>query len=151
METRAIRVALQMIMILEEIRNIKESQKDLRKFGLTVGIVLLLICVFLFFKHKGSYIYVGILGGLLILSGLIIPIILKPLNKVWMTLAILMGWVMTRIILIILFFIVLTPLGLIAKLFGKDFLDLKIERSRKSYWEIRERKEIKPLDYERQF
>ncbi len=138
-------------MILEEIKNIKESKKDLRKFGLTVGIVLLAIAGLLLWKGKASYPVFGIIGGLLVIAGLLFPIILRPLNKVWMTLAILMGWVMTRVILTILFFIVLTPLKFIAKLFGKDFLDLKIDKARDSYWEVREKKEIKPIDYEKQF
>ncbi|MGA8264863.1 MAG: SxtJ family membrane protein [Ignavibacteriaceae bacterium] len=138
-------------MILEEIKNIKESKKDLRKFGLTVGIVLLIIAAFIFWKGKGSYPVFGVIGSILVIAGLLFPVILGPLNKVWMTLAILMGWVMTRVILTILFFIVLTPLRFIAKIFGKEFLDLKIDKTRKSYWEIRERKEMKPLDYERQF
>ena len=140
-----------MKMILEEIKNIKESKKDLRKFGLTVGIVFLAIAAFLFWKEKGSYLALGIVGGFLVIAGLFLPIILKPLNKIWMTLAILMGWVMTRVILTILFFTVLTPLGFIAKLFGKDFLDLKLDKEQNSYWEIREKKEIKPIDYEKQF
>ena len=138
-------------MILEEIKNIKESKKDLRKFGLTVGIVLLAIAGFLFWKGKESYLVLGILGGFLVIAGLLFPIILKPLNKVWMTLAVLMGWVMTRVIFTILFFIVLTPLKFVAKIFGKNFLDLKIDKARNSYWEVREKKEIKPIDYEKQF
>ena len=140
-----------MKMILEEIKNIKESKKDLRKFGLTVGIVFLAIAAFLFWKGKESYLALGIVGGFLVIVGLLFPIILRPLNKTWMTLAILMGWVMTRVILTVLFFAVLTPLGFIAKLFGKNFLDLKLDKEQNSYWEIREKKEIKPIDYEKQF
>ena len=68
-----------------------------------------------------------------------------------MTLAILMGWVMTGVILIILFFLALTPLAITARIFRKKFLDLKIDKSKVSYWDIREKKEIKPMDYERQF
>ncbi len=138
-------------MILDEIKNIKESNKDLRKFGLTVGIVLFSLAGFLFWKGKTSYPVFGVLGFFLILTGLLFPIALKPLNKIWMTLAILMGWLMTRIILTILFFIVLTPLAFVASIFGKKFLDLKIDKNRKSYWEKRDKKELSPLDYEKQF
>lgn len=138
-------------MILTEIKNIKESKKDLRKFGLTVGIVLLALAGFLFWKEKDSYLIWGAIGSVLVIAGILVPVLLKPLNKIWMTLAILMGWVMTRVILTILFFIVLTPLAFAARIFGKKFLELKIDKSRESYWEIREKKEIKPLDYERQF
>ena len=130
-------------MILEEIKNIKETKKDLRKFGITVGTVLLIIAGILFWREKDSYLYFGIAGLLLLLTGLAFPAILKLLNKVWMTLAIL--------ILTILYYLVLTPIRILATLFGKNFLDLTIDKSAKSYWEVRPKREIKPADYERQF
>ena len=138
-------------MILEEIKNIKEAEKDLKKFGITVGAVFLLIAGFLFWQQKSSFIYIGILGSLLFSTGLIKPGILKPLNKVWMTLAILLGWVMTRVILTILFYIVLTPTAFFARLFKKNFLDLRIDKSKNTYWEAREKKNFSPKDYEKQF
>lgn len=138
-------------MILEEIKNIKESKKDLRKFGVTVGIVLLLVGIYLFWKNSDSYFYFGLIGVFLVLAGLLSPIVLKPLNKIWMTLAILMGLVMTRVILTILFFIGITSIRIISKIFRKEFLELKIDKSKESYWEIREKIERRPVDYERQF
>ena len=138
-------------MILEEIKSIKESKEDLRKFGYTVGGALIVIGGLLFWLGKASYIYFAVPGILLILGGLIDPQILRPLNKVWMTLAILLGWVMTRVILTTLFYLVITPIGLIAKLARKDFLNLKIDKQEESYWVKRERKSFKPIDYERQF
>jgi Saxitoxin biosynthesis operon protein SxtJ len=138
-------------MISEEIKNIKETKKDLRKFGITVGLALLVIAGILFWREKESFLYFGIVGLVLLLTGLVFPVILKPLNKAWMTLAILMGWVMTRVILTILYYLVLTPLRFLAMLFRKNFLDLTIDKSAKSYWEVRTKTQIKPADYERQF
>ncbi len=138
-------------MIAEEIKNIKETKRDLRKFGITVGAVLLIFAGFLFWREKESFLYLGIIGLFLVLTGLIVPAILRPLNKVWMTLAILMGWVMTKVILTILYYLVLTPIRILAMLFRKFFLDLNIDKSAKSYWEIRKKGELKPSDYERQF
>ena len=138
-------------MILEEIKGIKESKKDLRKFGYTVGGALIIISGLLFWFGKASYIYFAVPGFLLILSGLIIPQLLRPLNKAWMILAILLGWVMTRVILTIFFYIVITPVGLIARIAQKEFLDLKTDKNQESYWIKRERRTLKPIDYERQF
>lgn len=138
-------------MILDEIREIKESKKDLRKFGLTIGIAFILLAVLLFITKKSSFPYFGSLGLLLIIIGLMVPGILKPLNKIWMSLAIVLGWIMTRVILIILFYLAVTPIGLLVKLFRKDFLDMKIDKNKDSYWYKRERKKFDPLDYERQF
>ena len=138
-------------MIKDEINSIKQSPKDLRKFGLTVGIVLLLIAFFLIWKHKPSQFYFLSIGAILILSGLLFPLILFPLNKVWMTLAILLGWLITRVILSVLFYLVITPISLIARISGKHFLDLKIDKTRASYWEKRKNVPSSSVDYERQF
>jgi hypothetical protein len=138
-------------MITEEIRNIKESPKDLRKFGITVGSVFILLTLLLFWKQNSLYFYFGIIGLFLLLTGLIFPKILRPINKGWMTISILLGWVSTRVILTILFFIILTPLSFLSKLLGKNFLDLRIDYDRLSYWEAREKKKSSPPDYEKQF
>ena len=138
-------------MIKDEIKNIKQSPKDLRKFGLTVGTVLLLIAFFLMWKHKPSQFYFLYIGAFLVLAGFLFPSILRPLNKVWMTLAVLLGWIMTRVILSLLFYLVITPISLIARISGKHFLDLKIDKSRASYWEKRKNVPSSPVDYERQF
>lgn len=137
--------------ILSEIKNIKETPSDLRKFGLTIGVVLLLIAALLLWMNKSSYPVWGIIGLLFILTSLSFPAVLKPLNKVWMSLAILLGWVMTRVILSILFYIALTPLRFIALAFNKKFLDFKIDPEAKSYWEKREKRKLDPSTYERQF
>ena len=138
-------------MLKEEFEQIKESKRDLRKFGLTVGGVLVIIAGFLFWFEKPSAIYFAIIGALLILAGLIYPSILKPLNKIWMGLAIVLGFIMSRIILTIFFYIILTPISLLAKLFRKKFMDLKYDTSAKTYWERRSIIHKKPIDYERQF
>jgi hypothetical protein len=138
-------------MLKEEFKNIKETKKDLRKFGLTVGSVLVLIAAVLFYFEKSSSVYFAVIGAVLILTAVIYPKILKLLNKIWMGLAVLLGFVMSRVIIAILFYLVLTPIGLLAKLFGKKFMDLKYDKSAESYWEIRSIKEKKQLDYERQF
>jgi hypothetical protein len=138
-------------MIKDEIKNIKESEKDLKKFGLTVGIILLLIAALLFWKQKPSFLYFFPVGLFLVLAGILTPTLLRPLNKVWMIFSVLLGWVMTRVILSVLYYIILTPIGIIAKIFGKEFLDMKIEKKRVSYWEKRKKTEINPADYERQF
>jgi hypothetical protein len=138
-------------MFNEEIKNIKEDKTTLRKFGLTVGAVLLLVGIVLYLTGKSSSVVFGGAGVLLILFGLILPNILKPLNKVWMTLAVILGWFMSRLILFILFYIVITPIGFFLRIAGKDFLNLRTDKNSDSYWEKREKIVKEKLDYERQF
>lgn len=138
-------------MLIKEIKDIKSGKSELRKFGITIGIFLCLLGGLLFWREKDYYFYFLILSTAFILPGLVLPIILKPVHKAWMTLAVLLGWFMTRAILSVLFFLVFTSIKLLALLFGKQFLDLKMDKSKKSYWNYRESKEFKRSEYERQF
>jgi len=138
-------------MLKDEFKHIKETKKELRKFGLTVGGVLAVIAALLFYFGKPSAIYFAVIGGLLILLGALFPQMLKPLNKIWMGLAIILGFIMSRVILTILYYLVLTPIGLLAKIVVKKFMILKYDKSAKSYWEKRTIIQKKPIDYERQF
>jgi len=138
-------------MLIEEIKNIKSGKSELRKFGITIGIVLGLLAGLLWWKEKDYYATFIILSTAFILIGLLLPILLKPIQKAWMTLAIVLGWLMTRVILCVLFYVVFTFIGLIAKIFGKQFLDLRMDNPKKSYWIYRKPKEFKKSDYEKQF
>ena len=138
-------------MFKEEIKNINEDKTTLRKFGTTVGTVLLLVGIVLYLTGKSSSVIFGGAGVLLILFGLILPNILKPLNKIWMTLAVILGWFMSRLILFILFYIVITPIGFFLRIAGKDFLNLRTDKNSDSYWEKREKRVKEKIDYERQF
>ena len=138
-------------MIKEELKLIKEDKRSLRKFGITVGAVLLLIGATLFLFDKASYLYFGGVGLILILLAVVLPNALRPVNKIWMTLAIILGWFMSRVILIILFYLIITPIGLLLKVFGRDPLNLKSDNSLSSYWEDKEKRVSGKIDYERQF
>ena len=115
------------------------------------GIFLLLIAGFIFFKGKESYQYFIMISSVFFCFGLIIPIILKPLYIIWMAFAVILGWFMTRLILIILFYFILTPIGLLGKLFGKNFLENNFNSSANSYWYLRDSKSEINQDYEKQF
>lgn len=138
-------------MILQEIKNIKETQGDLKKFGITIGSVLLIISAILFWNEKQTGIWFIVGGILLILTGIIYARILKPINKIWMALAVILGFIMTRVILLIVYFLVLTPIALIARLSGKRFLDLKMSKSSSSYWIKRTNINSNRVKYEKQF
>ena len=136
--------------MLEEIKNIKTRIKDLRSFGITMGIILLIITGFLFYKENEStqiflYIACSFIG-----LGFLLPIILKPVYIVWMTFAVILGWVMTRVILSIVFYLIMTPIGLITRLLGEDFLALNRKDSN-SYWNYRDSSKELNQDYEKQF
>src|SRR3990167_7373821 len=123
-----------MITFIEDIKNIKSAIGELRKFGIIVGIVLGLLGLFFLSRQGDCAFYFFIISAVLISATIISPITLKPVQKAWMSLAIIIGFFATRLILSILFYLVATPTGILARLFGKDFLNTDFDKNAKSYW-----------------
>ena len=138
-------------MIIEEIKNIKGDKSDWRKFGITMGIILAVMGFYLLWKGKNYFEYVFLLTAAIFISGLVIPSALKPVYKAWMLMSVIMGFIMTRIIMVVIFYMIVTPVGFVASIIGKNFLDMKIDKTAKSYWMVREMVQKEKSDYESQF
>jgi hypothetical protein len=137
--------------MFEEIKNIKSEKSDLQKFGIIIGIILLIISGFLFWKEKESFQIFLAIGITLFLTAIAIPRVLKPVYWIWMIFAIILGWFMTRLILSLLFYVVFTSIGLTLRFFGKQFLELRWDKSKDSYWNYRTTEHLKKENYEKQF
>lgn len=129
------------------------SPLSLKKFGITMAIAFTILATLVFFlgSHPERAYWLWGIGLVFLLFGLIFPQALKPVHLVWMALAFFLGFFMSRILLTLLFFLVITPIGLIMRLFGKDFLHKKLRTNQKSYWLKREKKTISPQQYEKLF
>lgn len=118
----------------------EQKRKQLRQFGLMVGGIFALIGFWQLFRghHETVRIILWSIGGLLIGFGAIAPAVLAPVYAVWMKLAFLLGWVNTRILLSLIFFLMITPVGLVTRLFGRDALNLRFDRKATTYWRPRQ-------------
>ena len=76
--------------MFEEIKNIKTGKKDIRSFGITFGIIFLIIAGFLYYQEKDSFQLFIYLAGSFSGLGIILPIILKPFYMVWMIFAVIL-------------------------------------------------------------
>jgi hypothetical protein len=74
------------------------------------------------------------LAAIFLIAAYAAPGVLAPLNKLWTKLGLLIYKVMNPIVLGLLFFVTIMPIGLLMRAFGKDFLRMKIDRNAKSYW-----------------
>ena len=137
--------------MIEDIRNIRSEKSDLRKFGITIGIILVMIAGFLFWKEKESFQIFLTVGAVLCIFGVVIPVILKPIYWIWMIFATILGWIMTRVILSLLFYVIFTPIGLLPRLFGKKFIELMWNKSDSTYWNYRSGSVFEKEKYEKQF
>ena len=135
----------------EDLKQLKTGDRDLRKFGLLVGGVFTALGVIVLLRHKAHYPYFLWPGAVLIAFGAVFPRALKYVYLVWMSVAFVLGFIVSHVILGLFFFLVITPIGLLARGFGKDFLSLKLDRQAASYWIPREKKAKTPAEYEQQF
>ena len=102
------------------------TTRQLRSFGFTVGAVLLGIGLWPAMwsgLHPRSWALAA--GSLLVFAGLLSPRMLTPVHRGWMALGHVMGWINTRLILALFFYGILTPMALLARLTGKDFMRVK--------------------------
>lgn len=113
--------------------------QQLRSFGLLVGGVFTLIALWpLVIRQEPLRMWALVLGGLLVLWAFITPLWLRPLFVGWMKVGHVLGFINTRIILSIGFFLVFTPIGLIRRMMGKDSLHRKLEPGQSTYRSLRQ-------------
>ncbi len=135
--------------VREELERLKKNNTELKKFGYLVGAVFIILGVAGYFKHWPADIFLAaeVVGIVLLLCGWLRPAALKILYSFWMGIAFALGWLISRLILIFLFYLVLTPLGIIARLSGKKFIATEFRTQRKSLWIPKENK--KKINYEK--
>ena len=104
-----------------------------RNFGIVFFIVFLIIALWPILKQNEIRIWSLIISFIFFVLGLINSKLLTPLNKLWFKFGILLGNIIAPIIMGIVFFLVVTPTGLIMRFFRKDILKLKKNTS-DSYW-----------------
>ena len=139
-------------MIREEIKQLKTGPSELRKFGLLVGSVFLALGILFLLRHKTHYPWFLFPGIVLVIAGALLPAALRHVYIGWMSLAIVLGFIVSNVILTVFFFVVITPIAALARLAGKDFLRLKLDRNAASYWIPTKPSAAKTkAEYERQF
>ena len=129
----------------------KNSKKDLRKFGITMGSAFAILGIFFWWRDKDFSLYFLIVSPVFIVFGLALPNVLKPVQKAWLTFSKILGRFMTGLILTILFYAVVTPIGLFLRLMGKDPLAIKSSPAVESYWVFKKEKTVNREDYEKQY
>jgi hypothetical protein len=122
----------------------------LRHFGLTIGSAFAVLGALALWRHRGAGWVFVIAAGLSILLGALVPKTLRYVYEAWMAVARILSWFTTRLLLTLVFFLGVTPLGLLQRLFGKRPIDLRFRSDDATYWTQRPA-EPKPADYEKQF
>lgn len=133
------------------IEHVDASRKNVRNFGFLFGGIFAAAAAVMFIRGNGAWVWAAAGALVFAAGGAALYPLMKPVYTVWMLFAFVLGWVNTRLLLGIFFYLVMTPLGLFLRLRGKDLLDEKIDRKAASYWIKRERKAFDPKRLERMF
>ena len=127
------------------------TAEEVRKFGILFTGVCAVGVAYLLYKGNPSWQWFAAGGAFFLITGLFLVPVLRPVYIGWMKFAQVLGWINTRILLGVFFYLVLTPIGVLLRLFGKDLLEERIDRSAKTYWIRRESQPFDPKRYERLF
>lgn len=115
----------------------KKEQNKLpsnRSFGILFFLVFLIIGIYPLLKDGDLRIWSLIISTIFLILGLLNSSILYPLNKIWMKFGYLLGAIIAPIVMALIFFGVVTPTGIFMKIIGKDLLNLKKKKNKKTYW-----------------
>lgn len=133
----------------DRIKNV--TSQEARKTSLIVAAVLAVVSAILWYRGnmKGHFVTAGI-AIVLVLIGSLVPPAAKLFHRVWFTIAFALGWVNSRILLTLIYFLVFVPHGLISRMVGRDPLQLRQPKG-ESYWHKREKTRQAKEQFERLF
>jgi hypothetical protein len=122
-----------------------------RSFAVVMAIALTLLACLNWWHDGGIWPWLGGFAALFLVFGFLCPVVLKPLNRFWFKIGILLHAVVSPIIMALVFYGAVVPTGLIMRALGKDPLRLKIERELDSYWVLRQPPGPDPTSMKDQF
>ena len=118
-----------------------------RSFGFVFVGFFLVVGAVGYYKGRELFWIWPCLSAVVLLITLTVPNALTPLNRAWTKFGLVLHKITSPIILGIMFFVVVTPFALVMRLFGKQFLSLKLERNAKSYWITRADRNAQSMKY----
>lgn len=133
------------------IGEIAAGRREVRNFGILFAVVGLLLAAWLLYRGSDAWVWTAAAGALFLLAGFFAYPVLRPLYRGWMVFAFVLGWINTRVILGLFFYLILTPIGLVMRLFGRDPMHRKLDRSASTYWVRRPAGETDRNRYENLF
>ena len=126
------------------------TAREGRRFGLTVGGAFLVLAGITWWRgHETAMVVMGTLGSVLALAGLVVPTHLGPVERAWMRLAHLISRVTTPVVMAVMYFVVLTPAGLLRRAFGGN--PLSHAETEAGFWKVRPANRRRTGSLERQF
>jgi hypothetical protein len=129
----------------------KADVKELRKFSIILFFAFGILGLLIFWRRGNAGLVLCGIGLALLLCGLTSPKLLVYPYKGWMRLSLILGFLMTHLILSLMYYLVFTPIGIVMRVFGKDFLHKEFDKNATTYWIKKEQKVYAKERYEKMF
>ena len=111
-----------------------KSQSSNKSFGLLFFVVFLIIGLWPLKNGENLNFYFITASVVFLILGLLNSKLLTPLNKSWIKLGEILGIIIAPIVMALVYFVILTPVSFIVRIFGKDLLSLKLLKEKETYW-----------------
>ena len=105
-----------------------------RNFGVVMAVAFALLGGISFWRDSGAWPYLWGVSAVFAVPTVLAPHILHPANRLWHAFGLLLGRIVAPVVMAVMFFVVVTPIALVARFFGNDPLRLKMEPRSGSYW-----------------
>jgi hypothetical protein len=130
---------------------VSATDREVRNFGLLFAGIAVLVAAYLVYAEKSGWIWFLAAGVCFLAAAFFFRTGLRPVYVWWMRFAFVLGWINTRVLLTLAFYLVVTPTGLILRLLKKDPMEREFDRSAASYWKPREARPFDASRYKRLF
>lgn len=104
-----------------------------KSFGLVFSLIFLLITLWPILNNAEIRIWSFVISIIFLILGLLNSKLLSPLNKIWFKFGLFLGKIVSPLVMVMIFFFVVTPIAILMKIFRKDLLNLKYSK-KSSYW-----------------
>jgi len=111
-----------------------KSQSSNKSFGLLFFVVFLILGLWPLKNGENLNLYFITTSAVFLILGLLNSKLLSPLNKTWIKLGEILGIIIAPIVMALVYFVILTPVSIIVRVFGKDLIGLKFSKEKETYW-----------------
>ena len=120
--------------MIENKEHFKVKKTQEKWFGITMSIFFILVGLYLFLKNSNLFHWPIILATLFFILAMFAPKYLKLLNFLWFKLGIFLSKILSPIIMFLIFFLILSPIAIITRIFKRDLINQNFEKTKKTYW-----------------
>lgn len=122
---------------------------EFRRFGFYSALALNIIGCIMFYRGRGHFIWFTSIGALNLIFAIVCPRALVPVKKILDFVILLIGRTINAVVLVTVFYLIFTPIGILSRLFRKDLLSQRIDETSVSYWIKRRENVFSKKFYER--